>query len=370
MILRFVPYIGALISAVFPLILSAAVGSGWEMLGETAALFAILELLAGQVIEPLIYGHSTGLSPVAIIVSASFWTWLWGPVGLVLATPLTVCLVVVGRHVDRLQFLDIMLGDQPPLSPPQLVYQRMLAGDPIEAAEQARAFLKDASLGDYYDLILLSGLRLAAADNRLGHLDDERLDRILATVVELTNDLDAHDDVETIHVAPDSDNLGALRAIEQADETTISMPKKWKSPRSVLCIPGSSKLDEAAALVLAQMLRRRGFGAVAEKADSLSMSRFFSLNLADTSLVCICYVDRTSSAKVQYAFRRLSKKNPGGKIVLALLGTETGTPLEGAGSDVAEGSFSIALKVIGEAASAISQEELDSTNQNGVGNLG
>lgn len=370
MILRFVPYIGALISAVFPLILSAAVGSGWEMLGETAALFAILELLAGQVIEPLIYGHSTGLSPVAIIVSASFWTWLWGPVGLVLATPLTVCLVVVGRHVDRLQFLDIMLGDQPPLSPPQLVYQRMLAGDPIEAAEQARTFLKDASLGDYYDSILLSGLRLAAADNRLGHLDDERLDRILATVVELTNDLDAHDDVETIHVAPDSDNLGALRAIEQADETTISMPKKWKSPRSVLCIPGSSKLDEAAALVLAQMLRRRGFGAVAEKADSLSMSRFFSLNLADTSLVCICYVDRTSSAKVQYAFRRLSKKNPGGKIVLALLGTETGTPLEGAGSDVAEGSFSIALKVIGEAASAISQEELDSTNQNGVGNLG
>ena len=178
MILRFVPYIGALISAVFPLILSAAVGSGWEMLGETAALFAILELLAGQVIEPLIYGHSTGLSPVAIIVSASFWTWLWGPVGLVLATPLTVCLVVVGRHVDRLQFLDIMLGDQPPLSPPQLVYQRMLAGDPIEAAEQARAFLKDASLGDYYDSILLSGLRLAAADNRLGHLDDERLDRI------------------------------------------------------------------------------------------------------------------------------------------------------------------------------------------------
>ena len=370
MILRFVPYIGALISAVFPLILSAAVGSGWEMLGETAALFAILELLAGQVIEPLIYGHSTGLSPVAIIVSASFWTWLWGPVGLVLATPLTVCLVVVGRHVDRLQFLDIMLGDQPPLSPPQLVYQRMLAGDPIEAAEQARTFLKDASLGDYYDSILLSGLRLAAADNRLGHLDDERLDRILATVVELTNDLDAHDDVETIHVAPDSDNLGALRAIEQADETTISMPKKWKSPRSVLCIPGSSKLDEAAALVLAQMLRRRGFGAVAEKADSLSMSRFFSLNLADTSLVCLCYVDRTSSAKVQYAFRRLSKKNPGGKIVLALLGTETGTPLEGAGSDVAEGPFSIALKVIGEAASAISQEELDSTNQNGVGNLG
>ena len=103
MILRFVPYIGALISAVFPLILAAAVGSGWEMLVLTAALFAFSELLAGQVLEPLIFGHSSGLSPVAIILSASFWTWLWGPVGLVLATPLTVCLVVIGRHVDRTQ---------------------------------------------------------------------------------------------------------------------------------------------------------------------------------------------------------------------------------------------------------------------------
>jgi predicted PurR-regulated permease PerM len=161
MILRFVPYIGAPISAIIPLILAAAVGSGWEMLLFTAALFGILELLAGQVIEPLVYGHSTGLSPVAIVVSASFWTWLWGPVGLVLATPLTICLVVVGRHVDRLQFLDIMLGDQPALTPPQLVYQRMLAGDPIEAAEQARTFLKEASLEDYHDTIMLNGLKLA-----------------------------------------------------------------------------------------------------------------------------------------------------------------------------------------------------------------
>ena len=124
MILRFVPYIGAFISAIFPLILAAAVGSGWEMLLLTIVLFVVLELLASQVLEPVIFGHSSGLSPVAIIVSASFWTWLWGPVGLVLATPLTICLVVVGRHVDRLQFLDIMLGNQPALTPSQLVYQK------------------------------------------------------------------------------------------------------------------------------------------------------------------------------------------------------------------------------------------------------
>lgn len=168
MIMRFVPYIGALISAVFPLILAAAVGTGWQMLILTAALFVVLELLAGQVLEPLIFGHSSGLSPIAIILSASFWTWLWGPVGLVLATPLTICLVVLGRHVDRLKFLDVMLGDRPPLTPPQLAYQRMLAGDPIEAVEQAHEYLNNSSLENYYDDILLKGLRTRGGRPSIG----------------------------------------------------------------------------------------------------------------------------------------------------------------------------------------------------------
>ena len=161
MIMRFVPYIGALISAIFPLILAAAVGPGWTMFLTTAALFIVAETIVGQAIEPMVYGQSTGLSPVAVIVSATFWTWLWGPVGLILATPLSMCLVVVGRHVDRLEFLEVMFGDQPPLTPAELIYQRMLANDPIEAAEQARTFLKERSLVEYYDEILLEGLRLA-----------------------------------------------------------------------------------------------------------------------------------------------------------------------------------------------------------------
>ena len=146
MILRFVPYIGAVISAIFPLILAAAVGAGWTMVLWTAALFLIVEPIAGHVIEPLLFGHTTGLSPVAIITSATFWTWLWGPIGLILATPLTICLVVLGRHVDGLKFLDVMLGDQPALTPAELVYQRMLARDPIEAAEQAQLFLRISRL--------------------------------------------------------------------------------------------------------------------------------------------------------------------------------------------------------------------------------
>jgi predicted PurR-regulated permease PerM len=349
MILRFVPYIGALISAIFPLILAAAVGSGWEMLVLTAALFVVLELLAGQVLEPLIFGHSTGLSPVAIILSASFWTWLWGPVGLVLATPLTVCLVVIGRHVDRLKFLDIMLGDRPPLTPPQLVYQRMLASDPMEAAEQAHEHLKNASLEDYYDTILLKGLRLAEVDNRLGHLNEERLDRIVATVSELVSDLETHNHVEAAD-APASDtgsNFDALVAIERANDKPVLVSEKWRSPRSVLCIPGATKLDEAAALVLAQIMRRHGFGAVAEKSDALSMSKFFSLDLTDTLLVCVCYIDRPSTAKIQYAVRRLAKKSNSGSIALALLGAESTAPLESApGAQIAEGSFEAVLAAL------------------------
>jgi predicted PurR-regulated permease PerM len=316
MILRFVPYIGAFISAIFPLILAAAVGSGWEMLLLTAVLFVVLELLAGQVLEPLIFGHSSGLSPVAIIVAASFWTWLWGPVGLVLATPLTICLVVGGRHVDRLKFLDIMLGDQPALTPTQLVYQRLLAGDPIEAAEQAREYLKTATLESYYDSILTGGLRLAAADNRLGHLDAERLDRITATVGELVDDLDGHEDVKAIE-APSSNEASpiATLAATESDDQTARISPTWQASRSILCIPGYSKLDESVAIVLAQLIRRRSYGASAEQSDALSVSKFFSLDLDDTELICICYADRPSNAKLHYAVRRLTKKTTSAYII-------------------------------------------------------
>ena len=136
-LLRFVPYIGAAIAAAFPLALAVAVDPTWSMLLWTIALFLVVEPVVGHVVEPMVYGHSTGLSPVAVVASATFWTALWGPIGLVLATPLTVCLVVLGRHVERLEFLDVMFGDRPALSPPEIFYQRMLAGDPTEASEKA-----------------------------------------------------------------------------------------------------------------------------------------------------------------------------------------------------------------------------------------
>jgi predicted PurR-regulated permease PerM len=126
MILRFVPYIGAVLAAVLPLTLAAAVDADWRMAIWTVALYAFVELAMGQVIEPFIYGRSAGLSPVAIVISAAFWTWLWGPLGLLMSTPLTLCLAVLARHVDRLQFIDIMIGDQPALTPQQAAYNACL----------------------------------------------------------------------------------------------------------------------------------------------------------------------------------------------------------------------------------------------------
>ncbi|AHY54057.1 hypothetical protein BJS_01441 [Bradyrhizobium japonicum SEMIA 5079] len=355
MIMRFVPYIGALISSVFPLILAAAVGPGWQMLILTAALFVVLELLAGQVLEPLIFGHSSGLSPIAIILSASFWTWLWGPVGLVLATPLTICLVVLGRHVDRLKFLDVMLGDRPPLTPPQLAYQRMLAGDPIEAVEQAHEYLNDSSLENYYDDILLKGLRLAEADRQLGHLDQDRLNRVVSTVEELVAELGARHDVEaTGPSSPDlSSSPGAAITFERAGSEHALIPEPPTSSISVICIPGAGRLDEATALVLAQLLRYRGIQAIAEKADASSMSKLLSLELANTALVCVCYLSQPSTAKIQHVVRGLSKRIGATRILFALLGTGAAETVGNASNAlVASGSFGATLEAVVHVTSA------------------
>jgi predicted PurR-regulated permease PerM len=326
MILRFVPYIGAVISAIFPLILAAAVGPSWSMVMWTGGLFLILEPLVGHVIEPLLFSHSTGLSPVAVIASATFWTWLWGPVGLIVATPLTICLVVLGRHVDRLAFLDVMFGDQPPLSPPELVYQRMLARDPVEAAEQASKFLKDKPLVAYYDDVLIEGLKLAQADAERGLLDEERMSRVRNAVAEIVDDLGAHEDRAEPEALHDGDAaaqtpLAKLHKAEaMAGQSTLTLPEHWRTGKPVLCIPGLGLLDEAVALMVAQLVEREGIGARAEQADALSMSRIFSLDTNGVALVCLCYVANATSAQIRYAVRRLRRKAPKACILVSLAG--------------------------------------------------
>ena len=193
-LLRFVPYVGSFIAAVLPLGLAAAVEPGWSMVIWTVVLYVVVEGLTGQVIEPLVYGHSTGLSPFSVVVAAIFWSWLWGPIGLILSTPLTLCLVVIGRHIKKLEFLDVMLGDQAALTPVESFYQRILAGDADETEDHAEVLLKDCSLSTYYDEVALKGLQLAASDAQRGSLSHEQLDRIKSTVKALVESLDGHDD--------------------------------------------------------------------------------------------------------------------------------------------------------------------------------
>jgi predicted PurR-regulated permease PerM len=163
-VLRFVPYAGAFIAAAIPLALAAAVDPGWSMVAETALLFVVVEGIMGQVVEPQLFGHTTGMSPLAIIAAAGFWTLIWGTPGLLLSTPITACLVVLGRHVESLNFIELLLGDKPPLSPVQSFYQRILASDPDEVIFQAESLLKDLTLIDYYEQVALPGLALAQID--------------------------------------------------------------------------------------------------------------------------------------------------------------------------------------------------------------
>lgn len=323
--LRFVPYVGAVIAAAFPLALAVAIDPGWSMLLWTLALFLVVEPLVGHVVEPMVYGRSTGLSPVAVVASATFWTALWGPIGLVLATPLTICLVVLGRHVERLEFLDVMFGDRPALSPPEIFYQRMLAGDPTEAAEKAEEFLKERSLASYYDEVALKGLQLAQADADRNALDQERLTKIRDAVSEFAADLADQDDRPPTRSRSTTD-AEASSAVEGVAENAANehlpylrkeaLPPDWQGEHPVLCVAGRTLIDEAAAIMLAQISTEHGLAARVEGAASLSTTNVFRLDTTGVAIVCLVYLDARAAAHMRYSVRRLRRKLPKATIIL------------------------------------------------------
>lgn len=334
-ILRFIPYVGAILSAIFPMVIAAAVDPGWTMLAWTATLFFIAEPLAGHVIEPLVTGRSTGLSPVAIVVAATFWTWIWGPIGLVLATPLTVCLVVVGRHVDRLEFLDVLLGDRPPLSAPEIFYQRVLAGDPAEAVDKAEEVLKERSLSAYYDEVALEGLRLAAADVTRGTLDVERQAKILDTVREVLDDLADHEDRTPTSgdITRDAEASAAVDETQEAEGaadlpvlTDDRMKAAFRGDERVVLIAAQSSLDEAAALMWSHILAKHGLTNRVLPPDALSSARLSELAQSPPALVGLCYLGGQSGAHMRYATKRLRRRVPSACIVVAAFAKEHAVP--------------------------------------------
>ena len=362
-VLRFVPYIGAAIAAAFPMVLAVAVDPTWSMLLWTLALFLIVEPIVGHVIEPMVYGHSTGLSPVAVVASATFWTALWGPIGLVLATPLTVCLVVLGRHVERLEFLDVMFGDRPALSPPEIFYQRMLAGDPTEASDKAEEFLKERSLTSYYDEVALKGLQLAQADAERGALDHERLTKIRDAVSEFANNISDQDDrpLPKVNSTTDAEATSAVETVaENAPYENLpvlskkDLPPEWQGEHPVLCVAGRSVIDQAAAIMLSQLSTAHGLAARVEPAEALSTANVFRLETTGVAIVCLVYMDASGPAHMRYSVRRLRRKIPKATIVLGCwmkdMDPEALEKLrDGAKADLAAASLGEALKLCIEA---------------------
>ena len=326
-LLRFVPYVGAIGSALFPLTLAAAVDPGWTMVFETAAFFVVLEGITGQVIEPLLYGHSTGLSPVSVVISAIFWTWLWGPVGLILSMPLSLCLVVLGRHIERLEFIDVLLGDQPALTPAESFYQRILAGDADEALDQAEILLRDRSLSSYYDEVALHGLQLAANDSVRGVLSDEQLRNIQDAIDGIVVDLADHKDVDipagkpnasapASRTAPEPPRLAVPAGI---DADAGPLPPAWSGPAPVLCVAARGPLDEAAGAMLAQLLAKHGLRARVVSQEAVSRGGIASLDVTGVAMVCVSYLEAGGNASaLRYLMRRLRARMPSATVVAGL----------------------------------------------------
>jgi predicted PurR-regulated permease PerM len=327
-LLRFIPYLGPFIAAFFPLILSFAVDPGWSMFLWTIALVLTLELISNNLIEPWLYGSSTGLTPVAVILSAIFWTLLWGPVGLIMATPLTVCLVVLGRYVPQLKFLDVLLGSEPVLTPEERLYQRLLTGNVEEAIEIAEAQVEEHSLPEFYDSAGLGTLRLVENDLDHGSFDGDRK-KISDGMRAVLEDLREH-----------AERKEGGRAEEQSD--------RWRGALT-LCIAGRSELDGVAARMVAHALESRGVATRLVPASALALDTIGNLDLVGAEVACISYLSNAPQTYARFVCRRLKRRAPNLKIVLGLWNLQRDTLsadefAESVGADAAVSTVSEAVR--------------------------
>ena len=288
-LLRFVPYVGPVVAAAFPLTLALAVDPGWQMLAWTLALVVTLELVSNNIVEPWLYGTSTGLSPVSVLVSAVFWTALWGPIGLVLATPLTVCLTVLGRHLPQLGWLDVLLGNSPAFDPPTRLYQRLLANDVAEAVEMANEQIAATSPGSFYDGTGVPALRLAWLDQGRSSRVEHR-HRVAAGMTAL---------------------LRSLREDHPAIEPGAA-------PARVLCVGARWEVDTLAAEMLGHALDCDGVPARVLPATAVNAEHIQTLSLDGVQLLCLSSFSTTPEAQLRFVARRLKRRQPGLQIVAAL----------------------------------------------------
>ena len=308
LVLRFVPYIGSVLAAAFPLFLAFAVSPGWSAVLWTVALFGIIELITSNIIEPYLYGSRTGVSPLAVIVSAIFWTWIWGPLGLVLSTPLTVCLVVLGRHIPQFEVFDIMFGDDPVLPPHARLYQRMLVGDTIEATFLAQETLETSYLSDYYRDVGLPALLIAQNDHARGVLTTDQRRRLAVVAQAMVADL-------APVIAEELEEMTAAQAETPPDPgadpakpaPVNDLPGKGYR---VLCVGGRTDLDDAAAAMLSQTLAAEGAEAELRLHTDLSPSRFAALQTDDRDCLVLTFLDANPSRASLLHIRRIKLAAP------------------------------------------------------------
>jgi predicted PurR-regulated permease PerM len=244
-VLRFIPYIGTWISVAFPLILSFAVSDGWYQPVAVLVFFAVLDLTTANVLEPLLFGHSTGVTPIALLIAAAFWSWIWGPIGLVLSTPLTVCLVVLGQHVPRLNFFSLLLGDQAALAPHASFYQRLLAKDQAEATQVVAEFARASGPEHVYDDVLLPALVLARRDRLKAGLTGEDEGFVFQATREVLAELEK---------AP----TPTPAAEGQTAELVATAPTEPASPVLVLGFPAHHEAEELSLHMLELLLKPTG----------------------------------------------------------------------------------------------------------------
>jgi predicted PurR-regulated permease PerM len=305
-ILRIVPYAGSLVSASLPLLLSLAVFDGWLRPCLVLLLFATLELITGNFVEPWVYGMHTGISSLALLLTTVFWAALWGPAGLILATPLTVCVVVLGRHIPQLSFLHVLLGDQAGLSPEAHMYQRLLAMDDHEARAVADVFLGEHSLVELYDSVIVPALTMAEHDRHKGALDPTREEFVFLSFREMIAEL--------------SEKTATAELIET--ESSVEGGSGPKPPGGrILCLPASDEADEIAAAMLSQVLEQAGCAALSFPLDPAWQDVLAIVAPLPQDVFCVSSVPPFAFANARTLSRLLQVRFPRTRIVIGVWGS-------------------------------------------------
>jgi predicted PurR-regulated permease PerM len=308
-LLRYIPYLGSWVTAGVLILFSLAFFSGWVEPCLVLALFVVLELVTGNVIEPRLFGHSMGVSEVALLVAAAFWAFLWGPIGLILSSPLTVCLVVLGKYVPQLEFLDVLLGNEPSLDTDVIYYQRLLARDQDEATQLVLAHAKTSPLEDVYDRLLVPGLNFVKQDRERNDLTEVDEQFILRATREIVEDLGEHQ-----AAAAET----AIAPVEKVESDAVA-PKKVR----ILGCPGGGEADRLALEMLRQLLDPARWDLEVLSVEMLSSELVALAGNKQPAVVCIGALPPGGLARTRYLCKRLRARLPNAKIVVGRWGLKS-----------------------------------------------